>query len=289
VLTVMAVEFRVFLYVSIVLSLGSLLIAIGSTRVSFVDDRVNITVGHPVWHDHQPDDGFRTSAARAHPTAGWYNQTQNVSNRYPNANYNPGLLNGNEDDIVAATPPTVLAAIAAYAAPPSAEEPNPDHHDQAESHSSHSKLRYDPTSPTLALLYPPGLLGGYRNQAMRFVAFCRHAIDQNISQLLLPSLLWSTRYPQRSDRGGLATAPFWPVPFEALFDVDHWNSHHRRQRQRERDRQRLLEVGKQINTTITMSEEDSIITLPLLVPTIQDSDCWKERGSEDRNESTQTP
>jgi hypothetical protein len=72
---------------------------------------------------------------------------------------------------------------------------------------------------TLALLYPPGLLGGYRNQVLRFIAFCVYAKQRNISQVLLPSLLWSTQLD------GIGKNVEWfPIPFDWIFDVDHWNT-----------------------------------------------------------------
>lgn len=72
---------------------------------------------------------------------------------------------------------------------------------------------------TLALLYPPGLLGGYRNQVLRFIALCVHGKRHGISQLLLPSLLWSTQLD------GIGTHVSWfPIPFDWIFDVEYWNT-----------------------------------------------------------------
>jgi len=72
---------------------------------------------------------------------------------------------------------------------------------------------------TLALLYPPGLLGGYRNQVMRFIALVTYANTHNMSQILLNSLLWSTQL------NGIGSQHAWfPVPFEMLFDVEYWNT-----------------------------------------------------------------
>ena len=79
---------------------------------------------------------------------------------------------------------------------------------------------------TLALLFPPGLLGGYRNQVLRFIAFVVHASEQNVSQLLLPSLLWSTQiYDPRNNNSGGNDGQWFPIPFSWLFDVDYWNTH----------------------------------------------------------------
>ena len=72
---------------------------------------------------------------------------------------------------------------------------------------------------TLALLYPPGLLGGYRNQAMRFISFVTYAKRHNMTQLLLNSLMWSTQLD-----GVGPSARWFPIPFQWIFDVDYWNS-----------------------------------------------------------------
>ncbi|KAG7351757.1 hypothetical protein IV203_007805 [Nitzschia inconspicua] len=107
---------------------------------------------------------------------------------------------------------------------------------------------------TLALLYPTGLIGGYRNQAMRFEAFVKHAMDQNITQILLPSLLWSTRYNNQRNNF------FWPVPFQDLFDVEHWNS---------------FSFSTQPAIPNISNNTPSTIKLPLLVDSIQNADCWR--------------
>eukprot|EP00536_Pseudo-nitzschia_multiseries_P018585 jgi/Psemu1/56294/gm1.56294_g len=54
----------------------------------------------------------------------------------------------------------------------------------------------DPTQPTLAILYPTGMYGGYRNQVMRFTYFIKHAQNAGVNQLLMPTLVWATRYHQ---------------------------------------------------------------------------------------------
>ena len=74
----------------------------------------------------------------------------------------------------------------------------------------------DPKTKTWALVSPPGLMGGYRNQVFRLFGFILAAQEQNIKQLLLPSILWSTRVNN--------TYATRPVPMEDLFDIDHWNS-----------------------------------------------------------------
>ena len=77
-----------------------------------------------------------------------------------------------------------------------------------------------PQDKILALIYPPGLMGGYRNQVIRIVAFCVYAMKHNIETLLLPSILWTTQI----DVDGEET---WvPIPHDLLFDVDYWNEQH---------------------------------------------------------------
>ena len=75
----------------------------------------------------------------------------------------------------------------------------------------------DNNDKILALVYPPGLIGGYRNQVIRILAFCIHAMKNNINKLLLPSILWATQI----EINGKET---WvPIPHDLLFDVEHWN------------------------------------------------------------------
>ena len=77
-----------------------------------------------------------------------------------------------------------------------------------------------PQVKILALVYPPGLMGGYRNQVIRMLAFCVYAMKQKIETLLLPSILWATQI----DVDGKET---WvPIPHDLLFDVDYWNEQH---------------------------------------------------------------
>ena len=100
--------------------------------------------------------------------------------------------------------------------------------------------RKESTQRTLALLYPPGLMGGYRNQVIRFIGLCLYAKQNNMTQLLEPSLLWSTQLH------GIGTTVQWfPIPMDWLFDVDYWNE-------------------------VAPAEE-----LPRLVKNLPDSDCWK--------------
>eukprot|EP00980_Cylindrotheca_fusiformis_P029660 scaffold23670_cov113-Cylindrotheca_fusiformis.AAC.3 len=95
------------------------------------------------------------------------------------------------------------------------------------------------SNSTLALLYPPGMIGGYRNQVMRFVAFVYHAIEENIPQLLLPSIFFSTTFEEN-----FLDRIFYPIPMEDVFDVDHWNT---------------------------------FVELPKLVRSIPDGDCWTNK------------
>jgi hypothetical protein len=99
-----------------------------------------------------------------------------------------------------------------------------------------NKIKHGDHEKTLALLSPPGMIGGYRNQVIRLVSLVRHAKQNNISQLLLPTILFSTTYHGQSNK------MFLPIPMEDVFDVEYWNSF--------------------------QSE------LPILIPSIQDADCW---------------
>ena len=68
-------------------------------------------------------------------------------------------------------------------------------------------------SPTFTLAhYDPYLLGGFRNQHMRFVAFVHKAVQHNITQILLPSIRWG----DVSKKGR-------SVGHDVLFDVLYWN------------------------------------------------------------------
>lgn len=100
---------------------------------------------------------------------------------------------------------------------------------------------FDPHAETLALLSPPGMVGGYRNQVIRLVSLVRYAQRYNITQLLLPTMLFSTTYHGQSNK------LFMPIPMEEVFDIDHWNTFRSR--------------------------------LPILVPYIDESDCWTNQSS----------
>jgi hypothetical protein len=69
---------------------------------------------------------------------------------------------------------------------------------------------------TLALIHPPGLFGGYRNQVIRLTTFSAYARIHNFSHLLLPSLSWSTQVNEIGQQR---------IPMDWVFDVDHWNSY----------------------------------------------------------------
>ncbi|KAG7337345.1 GDP-fucose protein O-fucosyltransferase [Nitzschia inconspicua] len=127
---------------------------------------------------------------------------------------------------------------------------------------------------TLAMLYPVSLLGGYRNQAMRFFSFVQFALRNDYTQLLLPTLVWSTRYLQYHLNDTTNTTItsnsreqelFWPVPMEDLFDIDHWNSYHQ-------------PYNNSNNTNNSHQQQQSaanvLLSLPKLVDTISNSDCW---------------
>ena len=67
-----------------------------------------------------------------------------------------------------------------------------------------------PRKPTWALVTPPGLLGGYRNQVIRLFGMVIGASQQKIQQFLLPSILWSTFVNHNQIRS---------VPMEDIFDI----------------------------------------------------------------------
>ena len=82
----------------------------------------------------------------------------------------------------------------------------------------------DPNNKTLALLYPLGMIGGYRNQVIRFISLVRYAINNNISQILLPSVVWTTTHEVTSAAAaGQEKKRFFPVPMDMLFDINYWN------------------------------------------------------------------
>jgi hypothetical protein len=103
-------------------------------------------------------------------------------------------------------------------------------------HDDHHHKQQQRNKTTLALLSPPGLLGGYRNQVIRLISLVRHAQQNDISQLLLPTILFSTTYQGQSNK------LFFPIPMDEVFDIDFWNS---------------------------FSPE-----VPMLVPAIENGDCW---------------
>ena len=130
--------------------------------------------------------------------------------------------------------------------------------------------RNDGTGTVLSILYPAGLLGGYRNQAMRFIGLLKHAVDRNYDSILLPTLVWSTRcsrftrFKEAKELDSInPVVTFWPIPFDELFDVDHWNTF---------SRENVISQGR-------------TISLPKLVSSIVDDDkvengsnrnvCWK--------------
>jgi len=77
-----------------------------------------------------------------------------------------------------------------------------------------SPLIVNRTSVTLALV-DPYIIGGFRNQHMRFIGLLRHAMEINATGILLESVRWAGL---RGDAGLVG------VPHELLFDVDYWNN-----------------------------------------------------------------
>ena len=101
---------------------------------------------------------------------------------------------------------------------------------------------FDPHAETLALLSPPGMVGGYRNQVIRLVSLVRYAQRYNIAQLLLPTMLFSTTFHGQSNK------LFMPIPMDEVFDINHWNN-----------------FGSK---------------LPMLVNYIDGTDCWTNQSSD---------
>jgi len=69
-----------------------------------------------------------------------------------------------------------------------------------------------PKAVTTLVHYDPYLMGGFRNQHMRFVGFMSFAVKNNITQVLLPSLRWLDAYNKP-----------YSIHHELLFDVNYWN------------------------------------------------------------------
>jgi hypothetical protein len=70
----------------------------------------------------------------------------------------------------------------------------------------------DPDLPTLAY-FQRAFYSGFRNEGMVFTAFVMYAVENNFTQILLPTIRWKDLYGTNR-----------PVPHEKLFDVIHWNS-----------------------------------------------------------------
>ena len=118
----------------------------------------------------------------------------------------PNVLGGPENSTSVKTPDAVMAANPLDTNP---SEPVP---------ATTNAPIEEPRTKTWALVTPPGLLGGYRNQVIRMFGLVIAAYEQKIPQLLLPSILWSTRTVTTN---GTSVRP---VPMEDLFDIEHWNS-----------------------------------------------------------------
>lgn len=85
------------------------------------------------------------------------------------------------------------------------------------SSASASASAVDPASFATLALVDPYLIGGFRNEHMRFVALVNHAVATNATNLLLPSLRWAGKAGEVGFEGA--------VSHESLFDVDWWNAH----------------------------------------------------------------
>jgi len=100
-----------------------------------------------------------------------------------------------------------------------------------------------------------------------------------IDQLLLPTIVWSTRYHLHKEENEENTinpaVTFWPVPFDELFDVNHWNTFHYIR----------PTTTNSTNSSSSSSSNTDRISLPLLVSSIDDNE---ENEEEDGNNKQQT-
>mmetsp|Transcript_9807 Transcript_9807/g.14598 ORF Transcript_9807/g.14598 Transcript_9807/m.14598 type:complete len:480 (-) Transcript_9807:151-1590(-) len=80
---------------------------------------------------------------------------------------------------------------------------------------------YAPSNETvLALISPPGIHGGYRNQVLRFLGLVTYALKNDIKYILLDSLVCVT--PDE------VTSVPELLSFASLYDIDYWNTFHDR-------------------------------------------------------------
>ena len=133
------------------------------------------------------------------------------------------------------------------------------------------RVTIKPNSSTLALLYPPGLLGGYRNQFIRFTSLVAYSTKERLSYLFLPSLLWTTTIVTKAasadensnnnndnnESSSLSQSHTVTIPMEYIFDIDAWNRY-------------ALNMAPQDNK----QQEHHRQRLPIIVQEITDSDCW---------------
>ena len=86
-----------------------------------------------------------------------------------------------------------------------------------------------PPPHALGLLFPPGMMGGFANQLLRFISLVEHAHQERIANLFLPSLWWTTQVhtPALSNSSVVVThnarLESYPIPMEFVFDVQEWN------------------------------------------------------------------
>ena len=83
---------------------------------------------------------------------------------------------------------------------------------------------------TLAL-GDPSLRGGFRNQYMRLTSVVAHAWRYDFQHILLPSIKWLSSGSIllnriRKGRNETDVTQYSTVPFQYLYDIDHWNSFH---------------------------------------------------------------
>jgi hypothetical protein len=110
-------------------------------------------------------------------------------------------------------PPTTFSSEPLFFIPTTTDTTHRVHH-----HNNINNITHD-TNATVALLTPPGFLGGYRNQVIRLISLCVHARQHDIHQLLLPSLVWGTQIDAVGYGGTWRS-----IPMDHIFDIHHWNS-----------------------------------------------------------------
>lgn len=132
-------------------------------------------------------------------------------------------------------------------------------------------IDWRPNDSTLALLYPPGLLGGYRNQFIRFTSLAAYAVRNNLTHLFLPSLLWSTTVSIDGNDGSdgnnessSSSSRTLTIPMEYIFDIGAWNRYVLEDRHNQLQEKQTDEEGRRLGRRV----------LPVIVRDVNQPDCW---------------